>query len=74
MPGKEAFPETFNCNGSKNLQEVVRFESFRGFYFVNFDENAISLEDYLGNAKEYLELIADQSEIRNGSFTRSTTI
>src|SRR5436309_3500324 len=42
MPGKEAFPETFNCNGSKNLQEVVRFESFRGFYFVNFDENAIT--------------------------------
>lgn len=63
MPGKEAFPETFNCNGAKNLQQVARFESFRGFYFVNFDKNAISLEEYLGNAKEYLELIADQSDL-----------
>jgi p-cumate 2,3-dioxygenase subunit alpha len=63
MPGKEAFPETFNCDGAKNLQEVARFEHFRGFYFVNFDKNAISLEDYLGNAKEYLELIADQSDL-----------
>ena len=63
MPGKEAFPETFNCDGAKNLQEVARFENFRGFYFVNFDKNAISLEDYLGNAKEYLELIADQSDL-----------
>jgi p-cumate 2,3-dioxygenase subunit alpha len=63
MPGKEAFAESFNCSGSKNLQEAARLENFRGFYFVNFDENAISLEDYLGNAKEYLELIADQSEL-----------
>ncbi len=31
--------------------------------FVNFDENAISLEEYLGNAKEYIDLVADQSEI-----------
>ena len=49
--------------GLKIFQEVARLENFRGFYFVNFDENAISLEDYLGNAKEYLELIADQSEL-----------
>jgi p-cumate 2,3-dioxygenase alpha subunit len=62
LPGKEAFPASFNCNGSKNLQDVARLESFRGFYFVNFDPHAISLADYLGKAKEYLELIADQSE------------
>ena len=31
--------------------------------FVNFDTNAISLEDYLGNAKEYIDLVADQSEL-----------
>ena len=31
------------------------------FIFINFDKNAISLEDYLGNAKEYLDLVADQA-------------
>ncbi|KAA9027032.1 aromatic ring-hydroxylating oxygenase subunit alpha [Niallia endozanthoxylica] len=63
MPGKDGFSETFNCNGSKNLKEVTRLESYREFVFVNFDDNAISLDDYLGNAKEYLDLVADQSEL-----------
>ena len=63
MPGKDGFPESFNCDGAKNLQEVTRLESYREFVFVNFDDNAISLEDYLGNAKEYLDLVADQSEL-----------
>ncbi|WP_338448214.1 aromatic ring-hydroxylating dioxygenase subunit alpha [Niallia oryzisoli] len=63
MPGKDGFSESFNCNGSKNLKEVTRLESYREFVFVNFDDNAISLEDYLGNAKEYLDLVADQSEL-----------
>ena len=63
MPGKDGFPESFNCDGSKNLTEVSRLESYRGFMFVNFDENAVSLEEYLGNAKEYIDLVADQSEI-----------
>ena len=35
--------------------------------FVNFDDNAISLDEYLGNAKEYIDLVVDQSENRNGS-------
>lgn len=63
MPGKDGFSETFNCDGSKNLKEVTRLESYREFVFVNFDDNAISLEEYLGNAKEYLDLVADQSEL-----------
>ncbi|MFK9090481.1 aromatic ring-hydroxylating dioxygenase subunit alpha [Bacillus salipaludis] len=62
MPDKEGFPKTFNCDGSKNLREVTRLEIYRGFVFVNFDDKAISLEDYLGNAKEYIDLVADQSE------------
>lgn len=62
MPDKEGFLNDHNCDGSKNLEAVKRLESYRGFMFVNFDNNAISLEDYLGNAKEYLDLVADQSE------------
>jgi len=63
MPGKDGFPDDFNCDGDKNMKEVTRFENYRGFMFVNFDDNAVSLEDYLGNAKEYIDLVADQSEV-----------
>ncbi len=63
MPGKDGFPKDFNCDGSKNLTEVTRLESYRGFMFVNFDINAISLDEYLGNVKEYIDLVADQSEV-----------
>jgi p-cumate 2,3-dioxygenase alpha subunit len=62
MPDKEGFPQDHNCDGSKNLVAVERIENYRGFVFVNFDKNAISLPDYLGNAKEYLDLVADQAE------------
>ena len=57
------FQKDHNDDGSKNLSEVTRLESYRGFTFVNFDDHAISLEDYLGNAKEYIDLVADQSEM-----------
>lgn len=62
MPDKAGYDNDHNCDGSKNLITVERLESYRGFIFVNFDKDAISLEDYLGNAKEYLDLVADQAE------------
>jgi p-cumate 2,3-dioxygenase subunit alpha len=60
-PSAKGYAENFNCSGEANLHEVPRIDSYRGFIFVNFDPNAISLSDYLGNAKEYLDLVADQS-------------
>src|SRR5699024_10216742 len=48
--------------GSKNMKAVNRLENYRGFMFVNFDNGAISLDEYLGNAKEYIDLVVDQSE------------
>ena len=35
--------------------------SYRGFVFLNFDAGAMSLDDYLAGAKEYIDLIIDQS-------------
>jgi p-cumate 2,3-dioxygenase subunit alpha len=61
--GKDGYPEDHNADGSKNLIRVPRLESYRGFIFVNFDKDAMSLEDYLAGAKEYIDLVADQSEI-----------
>jgi p-cumate 2,3-dioxygenase subunit alpha len=62
MPDKAGYHNDHNCDGSKNLKTVENLDSYRGFIFVNFDENAVSLSDYLGNAKEYLDLVADQAE------------
>lgn len=62
MPGQDGFPEGFNDDGTKNMKAVTRVESYRGFVFINFDQDAISLDEYLGNAKEYIDLVVDQSE------------
>ena len=42
-----------------NMQAVPRYESYRDFNFVSFDPNIIPLVDYLGNAKEYLDVYHD---------------
>ena len=57
----EKYPASFNSDGRYNLRRVERLEEYRGFYFVNFDQNAVSLRDYLAGAAELLDLIADQS-------------
>lgn len=62
LPEKDSFPKCWNANGEKDLLSVERLENYRGFIFINFDNDACSLEEYLGNAKEYLDLVIDQSE------------
>ena len=57
------YSENFNIDGRYNLMAVPRLESYRGFYFVNFNPHAISLADYLSGAKEILDLIMDQTEV-----------
>jgi p-cumate 2,3-dioxygenase alpha subunit len=48
--------------GCADLAQVPRLESYRDFWFVNFDRNAVPLADYLAGAKEYIDLVADQNE------------
>ncbi|MEW9673241.1 aromatic ring-hydroxylating dioxygenase subunit alpha [Ammoniphilus sp. 3BR4] len=59
VPHRDAYGENFD-RSEFNLHEP-RSESYKGFVFVNFNPQAESLEDYLGGAKEYLDLVADQS-------------
>jgi p-cumate 2,3-dioxygenase alpha subunit len=40
---------------------VPRFEQYRGLWFVNFDKAAMSLADYLGRARDYIDVIFDQA-------------
>jgi p-cumate 2,3-dioxygenase subunit alpha len=56
------YDDDFNEDGRYNLTSVPRLESYRGLYFINFNPNAVDLETYLGGAKDYLDLIFDQSE------------
>jgi len=63
QPGQDSYPKNFNATGAVNLARLERFENYRGLYFVCFDKNAVSLESYLGNAKEYIDLLMEQSEL-----------
>jgi phenylpropionate dioxygenase-like ring-hydroxylating dioxygenase large terminal subunit len=43
------------------LVEVPRVEIFRDLVFANFDANAITLDDYLGDFRWYLDLVLNRS-------------
>jgi p-cumate 2,3-dioxygenase alpha subunit len=60
IPGQNAYPPSFSRNDF-SLMPVPRVESYRGFVFANFDANAIPLPRYLGQAREYIDLMVEQS-------------
>jgi p-cumate 2,3-dioxygenase alpha subunit len=62
QPGQECYPEDFNSEGGANLVPVPRLDSYRGFWFICFDSKVESLPDYLAGAKEWIDIVADQSE------------
>ncbi len=61
QPGKESYCEGFNAEGGGNLVPAPRHEEYRGFHFIAFDKDIVDLPTYLGNAKEYIDLVVDQS-------------
>ncbi|WP_326526573.1 aromatic ring-hydroxylating dioxygenase subunit alpha [Dokdonella sp.] len=61
LPGADRYSGDFKNQDRGNLVPVPRFANYRGLCFVNFDVGACTLEEYLGNAKEYLDLVVDQS-------------
>src|SRR5919198_1090034 len=60
VPGQSAYPPSFDKR-DLGLQSAPRVESYRGFVFVNFDRNAMPLVQYLAGAREYIDLVLDQS-------------
>lgn len=62
LPGDDSYTDGFIDNPEKSLTPVPLHSAYRGFHFICFDKGAISLSDYLGNAKEYLDLVVDQAE------------
>jgi len=62
LPHHKGYPRNFAADGSVDLVAAPRFDSYRGFYFICFDSEAVNLRDYLGNAAEYIDFVADQAE------------
>jgi p-cumate 2,3-dioxygenase alpha subunit len=60
VPGEDAYGPSFN-KSKMGLVEAPRVEQYRDFYFLNFDRDAVSLEEYLAGAKDYIDLVVDQS-------------
>lgn len=55
------YPDGFNDDGIYNLRPVPRLDHRGGFYFINFDADAISLNDYLAGAADRIDMLEDHS-------------
>ena len=62
QPGEASYAADFKERSTSSMQQVARFESYRGLNFISFNKNVESLVDYLGPVLEYLDVICDQSE------------
>ncbi len=62
VPGEDSYSSAFDRN-ELGLASPARVENYRGFIFICFDRDSQSLYDYLAGAREYLDLVADQSEL-----------
>ncbi|GGS20536.1 aromatic-ring-hydroxylating dioxygenase subunit alpha [Streptomyces humidus] len=60
VPAEEGYSADFERPG---LASPAKVESYRGFVFVSFDPDIVDLTTYLAGAKEYLDLVLDQSEV-----------
>lgn len=62
QPGKESYGGDFAASGKGSLVPVPRFDIYAGFCFISFNPDVEPLPDYLGGAREYLDLISNYSE------------
>ena len=58
----ETYSKDFNADGRNDLVHVPRFEEYRGLWFLNYDPNAMTLADYLGDSRDYIDMIMDPAE------------
>src|SRR6266511_387789 len=61
VPGEEAYSAAFDRR-ELALATPPRLESYRGFIFICFNPAIEGLVDHLAGAREYLDLVCDQSE------------
>jgi p-cumate 2,3-dioxygenase alpha subunit len=62
VPGEESYSEAFS-RAEMSLIAPAQVDAYRGFIFACLDPAADSLYHYLAGAREYLDLVADQSQV-----------
>ena len=63
MPAEELYEETCPSFASQNIGlHPARVGTYKGLIFATFDEQAPSLDDYLGDFRWYLDIILDNEE------------
>ena len=66
-----AYPDSFDCDGSHDLQRLARFENYRGFLFGSLGDAVPELSDYLGETRVIIDQMVDQApqglEVLRGS-------
>lgn len=62
VPGEESYSDGFK-RGDMALAAPARVDKYRGFIFACFDPAGQTLYDYLAGAREYIDLVADQSAL-----------
>lgn len=65
VPDQAGYSEGFKPS-ERGLVEPSHVENYRGMYFVNFGDTASSLADYLGEARELIDLTMDSAELLGG--------
>ena len=60
VPDEAAYGPAFD-RGELGLTQPPRVDSYRGFYFISFDPLVSDLVTYLSGAREYLDMVLDQS-------------
>lgn len=58
---QRAYPQGL-CKSKWGLQEVTKIASYKGLIFGTWDENAVSLEEYMGDMAWYLDGVLDRRE------------
>jgi len=61
VPDEDAYGQGFSRD-DLGLRSPPRVESYRGFVFISFDPGVEELIGYLAGARDYLDLIVDESE------------
>ncbi len=60
VPGEDGYGPDWD-KSQYGLAHAPRLESYRDFWFVNFDPHAQDLHDWLADAKNYIDLVVEQS-------------
>jgi len=65
VPDPSGYAEDFGKSG-RALMQPTNVDNYRGMYFVNFASDAMSLAEFLGEARELIDLTMDSAEILGG--------